>query len=171
MRPNGGYYTIFTFVKQWFSPSVSTLNDTLFYGIVCAEMFIKKRGCLMYSRFFYFFLTAASFHSQAVAEESAWERVDKYSWILQINGAGREETIVLVVDGTKVYFAASAPCPNDTYGQTYWWADGETLARGLNCKNKKVVRSVKKHWGNWINPLPDEVIQIKKSPYGKGLPM
>lgn len=125
----------------------------------------------MFFRFFIFFLVAISIHSKVSAEESPWERVNTYSWILEINGVGRKETIVLVVDGKKVYFAANATCPNDEYGQTYWWADGETLARGLNCKNKHDVRSVKKHWENWINPLPDEVIQIKKSPYGKGLPM
>ncbi len=121
--------------------------------------------------FLTFFFISGVTTAQVNKNDSPWEQINDHSWILEIRGVGRHETIVLITVGKDLLFTANSPCPHDTSGQTYWWKDGEKFARGVNCKNKAVLLPVKKHWERWIKPLPKEALDIQKSPFGRGLMM
>lgn len=92
---------------------------------------------------------------QTNTDDSPWVQLESNGWVLEVDGIGRKETIVLISSPQDLYFTVYRPCLNE-YTEVYSWTYGQRYAKGVTCEGKQ-VKLPTTDWQGWIHPLPPDV--------------
>ncbi|QQR64637.1 hypothetical protein IPH92_03690 [Candidatus Kaiserbacteria bacterium] len=111
-------------------------------------------------------MSTTSAYAQDNPHDSPWEQYGQDAWVLNIEGIGRNESIVLIRNPQGTHFTATAVCSDGVYSEVYSWSQGHTHAKGVDCTGKRVSRAAT-YWEGWIHPLPHQTPKTIPTPTPK----